>query len=337
LIKSNNSGTRIRILFLADTHIGLDWPVKPRIRRRRRGDDLYNNYLLALKPALKKQVDLVIHGGDLLNRSRLPQYIINRAFEPLLKIADQNIPVYVVPGNHEKSAFRLSLFEKHPSVFLFDHPRIFPFIKNGSKIYLCGLPFIRGNIRSQFPKLIATLFNQIDSQKPVLLCLHHPFDGAKVGPKNFTFFNRPDTINPKDIPFSVDAVLSGHIHRHQVLYFKDGDRQIPVIYPGSIERTSFVEQDEDKGYSIVEVCNTQIAHTFIKLPARPMYQINMDVRNYILSQFESKIDRIIREIPPDSILRIKIHNYAESELEGKLTNSVLRRMTPYSMNVDLLF
>ena len=34
----------IRILFLADTHLGFDLPVKPRINRRRRGIDFFKNY-----------------------------------------------------------------------------------------------------------------------------------------------------------------------------------------------------------------------------------------------------------------------------------------------------
>ena len=56
----------IRILFLSDTHLGIDWPLRPRVKRSRRGDDFWHNYLLALQPAFNKEVDLVIHGGDLL-------------------------------------------------------------------------------------------------------------------------------------------------------------------------------------------------------------------------------------------------------------------------------
>jgi len=42
----------IRILLLADSHLGFDLPVRPRVVRRRRGHDFLANYAAALKPAL---------------------------------------------------------------------------------------------------------------------------------------------------------------------------------------------------------------------------------------------------------------------------------------------
>ena len=58
----------IKILLLADTHIGFDSPLNPRITRRRRGDDFLRNFRIALEPALEGNVDLVVHGGDILYR-----------------------------------------------------------------------------------------------------------------------------------------------------------------------------------------------------------------------------------------------------------------------------
>jgi hypothetical protein len=213
--------------------IGIDWPQKPRVRRRRRGDDFYNNNLSALKSAFEKQVDLVVYGGDLLHRSRLPEYVIHRAFEPLLQVADLGVPVYVVPGNHERSVFRRTLFERHPPVLLFDHPKVYQFEKEGIALSLCGCPFYRGNIRSMFPELMKKITPRIDHDKTILLCLHHPFDGAKVGPKSFTFYNRADTINPTDTPEWIDVILSGYFHRRQVLRFRKNIKQIPLYYTGS--------------------------------------------------------------------------------------------------------
>jgi len=56
----------IRILFLADTHLGFDDPFRPRIQRRRRGSEFFANFKYALQPAVKGRVDYVVHGGDLL-------------------------------------------------------------------------------------------------------------------------------------------------------------------------------------------------------------------------------------------------------------------------------
>ncbi|MGQ0641794.1 MAG: metallophosphoesterase [Gemmatimonadaceae bacterium] len=92
----------IRILLVADTHLGFDLPVRPRIERRRRGHDFLANYATALQPALDGAVDLVVHGGDVFNRSRPVPSLAYQAFAPLMRVADAGVPVYVVPGNHER-------------------------------------------------------------------------------------------------------------------------------------------------------------------------------------------------------------------------------------------
>src|SRR5262245_37569040 len=51
----------IRILLLADSHLGFDLPTRERVRRRRRGHDFLANYATALEPALAGEVDLVVH------------------------------------------------------------------------------------------------------------------------------------------------------------------------------------------------------------------------------------------------------------------------------------
>ena len=104
----------LRVLLLADTHLGLDLPVRPRIERRRRGADFFANTVRALQPALRGEVDLVVHGGDLLFRSRVPPDLVQRAMAPLFEVADAGVPVYLVPGNHERGRIPYPLLARHP-------------------------------------------------------------------------------------------------------------------------------------------------------------------------------------------------------------------------------
>jgi exonuclease SbcD len=94
----------IRVLLLADTHLGFDFPLRPRVKRRRRGPDFFANTREALGPARRGEIDLVVHGGDLLYRSKVPAELVRMALEPLLEVADRGVPVVLVPGNHERSA-----------------------------------------------------------------------------------------------------------------------------------------------------------------------------------------------------------------------------------------
>jgi len=62
------AGALMRVLFVADTHLGFDLPARPRVDRRRRGPDFFACFVRALEPALRGEADVVVHGGDLLYR-----------------------------------------------------------------------------------------------------------------------------------------------------------------------------------------------------------------------------------------------------------------------------
>ncbi|MCJ7626326.1 MAG: hypothetical protein MUO76_22775 [Anaerolineaceae bacterium] len=80
-----------------------------------------------------------------------------------------------------------------------------------------------------------------------ILCMHQTVEGAQVGPSDFTFRYGADIIQGRDISDDFCVVLSGHIHRSQTLtHDLRGDHlAAPVVYPGSVERTSFAERYED--------------------------------------------------------------------------------------------
>jgi DNA repair protein SbcD/Mre11 len=259
----------IRILFLADSHIGFDLPQRPRVDRHRRGHDFLANYHTALGPAIRGEVDLVIHGGDVFDRSRPLPSTAYRALEPLRRIAASGVPVFIVPGNHERSRIPHARFGLHPNVHLFDRARTFTLDVRGHRIALAGFPYERDNVRARFPDLLRETGWEEHDAGSRLLCVHHCVEGATVGPANFTFTTAADVIRHRDIPTAFRAVLSGHIHRHQVLTRYLGRKiSTPVLYAGSIERTSTAELGERKGFMIVTLRDGGISWEFRELPTR---------------------------------------------------------------------
>ncbi|HNW60255.1 MAG TPA: metallophosphoesterase, partial [bacterium] len=230
----------VRILFLADTHLGFDAPLRPRVQRRRRGDDFYANYLAALQPAGDGAVDLVLHGGDMFFRSRVHPALVEAAFAPLLRIADLGIPVLIVPGNHERSNIPRSLLESHPGILIFDQPKTCLLTLHGRRVALAGFPNIRHDPRHGFIKAVENTGWRECAADIRLLCMHQTVEGAQVGVQNYTFRAGDEVIRGSDIPAGFTAVLSGHIHRHQVLTRDLAGRRLnaPVYYPGATERTS---------------------------------------------------------------------------------------------------
>src|SRR3954466_3607958 len=128
---------------LADSHLGFDLPTRARVGRRRRGYDFLANYAAALEPALHGEVDIVVHGGDVFDRPSIAPTTAYQAYEPLRRIADLGIPVFIVPGNHERSLLRHPPFGSHPLIHIFDAPRTFTWTVREAAIGLSGFPYER--------------------------------------------------------------------------------------------------------------------------------------------------------------------------------------------------
>ena len=270
----------IRIVLLADTHLGFDEPIRPRIDRRRRGPDFFANFERVLEGAREREADLVVHGGDLFFRSRVPPSIIDRVYRRLLRFAAGGIPLLIIPGNHERSMLPPSLFLQHPHLHVFHRPETKVLRLRETVVAVSGVPCARREARSRFPALLAeTRWSETPCDLR-LLCLHQAIEGATVGPGDFTFGAGADVIPRRDLPPEFDAVLSGHIHRRQILFRHrpDGTR-MPVVYPGSVERTSFAERQEPKGYFDLEISRSATGRRgpmkieFVPLPTRPMEEI----------------------------------------------------------------
>lgn len=332
---------RIRILLLADTHLGFDLPVRPRIDRRRRGHDFLANYATALQPALDGAVDLLVHGGDVFNRSRVVPSLAYQAFAPLVRVADAGVPVFVVPGNHERGRLPHLRFAQHPLIHIFDRPRTFVAGVRGARVALAGFPSERAEVRTKFNALVQATSWHTVSADVRLLCLHQAVEGATVGPGNFTFTSGADVIRGADLPGSFTAVLSGHIHRHQILTRDLRGRPLaaPVLYPGSIERCSFAEVDETKGYMIVEIaCYDDATHarwSFEPLPARPLVRHTLRANELTDSNLEVRLRSLIADVPADAVLTIRVEGMITEHAWRVLSAANLRSFAPSTMNVEL--
>jgi exonuclease SbcD len=331
-----------RILLVADTHLGFDMPFRPRIQRRRRGHDFFANFTRALQPALEGQVDLVVHGGDLLYRSKVPPVLVEMAMAPLVKVADHGVPVYIVPGNHERSRIPLHLWAMRPNLHIFDRPRTFLCPAGKGTIALSGFPFTR-KARDVFGELVeATKYRGIASDAHVL-CMHQTVEGAQVGPSDYTFRGGHDVIRGKDIPAAFSAILCGHIHRAQTLTHDLAWRPLgaPVIYPGSIERTSFAERFEGKHYVIVTLKlsgsgSGRVTETsFVPLPARPMVNLVLEARDLSSAALSNHLKDRLSTLDPDAIVRVQLQGRGADEARKVLSATRLRELAPPTMNISL--
>ena len=333
----------IKVLLLADTHLGFDLPSRPRVEKRRRGPDFFTNTRLALEPARCGQVDLVVHGGDLLYRSKVPPGLVIQALEPLLEVADRGVPVVLVPGNHERSSLPYPLLASHANLHILDQPKTVELELNETRLAVGGFPCERENIRDRFSGLVAecgVLGARADLR---FLCLHQTVEGSRV--KGYTFRSGAEIIRGRDIPTGLAAVFCGHIHRSQVLTRDLAGNRLaaPVLYPGSVERTSFAEQDEPKGYLILEFEAESSSggrlerSEFRDLPARPMFALTIDATGLGPEVLENEIREKLGRRQADAVVHLRIEGDLQPDSGRVIRAANLRRLHPVTMTVALRF
>lgn len=329
---------RVHLIFLSDTHLGFDYPLRPRAGICHRGEDFFRNFQMVLNFALDVRPDLVIHGGDLFFRSRVPGAIIDRTYQILNRFVRSGIPLCIVPGNHERSVLPQPLLIRHPNLLIFNRPRTYSIQGAQGTLSLTGFPYYGSGIRKNFTKILKTAGweNSLDHLR--ILCLHQLIAGATAGPHGYRFNTGSDVIRHADLPGDAHTILAGHIHRRQELSIHLKERRIPlpVFYAGSTERTSFAEKDERKGFYHLIFHHQQLSgwhleqKLFIPLPARPMVDLLID-RFYSPAEVEKALLYSIRLSGQQVIIRLNTRGKIQPGLRSCLRPDWLRERLPPSV------
>jgi DNA repair exonuclease SbcCD nuclease subunit len=329
----------MRVLFVSDTHLGFDLPARPRVDRRRRGPDFFACFEKALEPALRGEADVVVHGGDLLYRSRVPAWLVQRALAPLVRVADAGVPVLLLPGNHERSAIPYPLLAAHDNLHVFRAPETVVIERAGLRVAFAGIPYAR-SVRQAFPALLAATRCGEAAADARVLCLHQCVEGSVCGPPpGFTFRDGDDVVRASDLPGDVAVVLCGHVHRQQVLRSDLRGRPLPapVVYAGSVERTSFAERDETKGFVMATIGaggrgGRLLACELRPLPARPM-RVHELAETASVSGLERQIAAAVAAAPADVVLQLRVPEAVASA--EALRAARLRALAPPTANVSV--
>ena len=318
----------VRILHLADSHIGVDLPESPRSGRRRRGDDIVASYRSALALARRHEVKLVIHAGDVFNRSRPGPAVLAAAAGPLFDLAADGVHVVVVPGNHERSRLPQSLLWSHPNIHVIDRPRTLSLRFGDWRVALAGWPYVRRQAAERF----AGLLEETGWQRPTadlrILVVHQTFEAARCGANNYRFRSGPEVIERHQVPGGFDYVAAGHVHRHQVLDTGHPDGP-PIVYSGSPDRITLAERDEPKGAVLLEIDGGGLTFRFLPLAVRPMVLIPLNVSGLDRAQVCRRAAEALAEAPIGAlaVLRLTGATSAEVMRDIRLAQQ-LRRQRP---------
>jgi DNA repair exonuclease SbcCD nuclease subunit len=316
--------------FFSDTHLGYDYPLRSRSERRHRGDDFFANLRRVTDAVLSSKPDFVVHGGDVFDHPYIHSSVIDKAFLTLFEIADAGIPLFIVPGNHEKGNLPTSLFMQHPNIYIFDTPKTYRITCKGHQISISGFPYYYEGIRKDFSALQDRLLSDLSSDDLNILCMHQIVEGSKV--KHYTFKGNPDVIRTEELSDVFRCILSGHIHRYQLLQ-KPGSG-LSILYPGSTERTSYQEDEEEKGWCLLNFekkpYGYKFNHEFMTLPAKPLETLRFENRPYTENEIRNLIREKVKDIADDAVLRFQCEL---PETIYKISAKMLKEVIPHSISL----
>lgn len=148
--------------------------------------------------------------------------------------------------------------------------------------------------------------HSLSPDAPTVLAGHVTVQGAELAGSERTSLiaNDPKFTVGQLAVSPIDYVGLGHIHRAQN---RNPDGHPPVVYSGSIERVTFKEREEDKGFYRVDVnpeADPRTEVTFVHTEARPFVALQVDVRETD-TPTERILDAIANADVADAIVRVR--------------------------------
>ena len=341
---------------MADLHLGVSFKsVRGKNISKVVNKHILENVERAFRYAVNNSVDVVLIAGDIFNNLHVSLNYSYALASKLSLLYKHGIHTIIVAGNHdaprvrgihspltvlsqlgvEKVYYQESLPDKALKINL-----------NEGCLGVAPLPYFQSNERKYFQdqlsKLIRKLYADIKDCEFKILIGHYDVKGAKYSeddPYANSFYNitqiSPETLEPSLFNY----IALGHIHLHQVLKGYNN-----IFYSGSIDRMSFGEASEKKGFLDIELYEKPFQAKFIE-----SIPIKMHITPFLEVSETNPISSIIQYLDTVELenmlirIRVKADSVAWSLIKdsmGKLDRYLLEdrnvlgyRVDPYLRNV----
>ncbi len=327
----------MKILHTADIHLGSNTygRIDPETGLNTRLLDFKRCFEFMVRRGLDEDIDLFLFCGDAY-RTADPTPTQQKVFAECLKpVSDAGIPIVMITGNHDHpvsfgKASAIDIFGfVSGNVRLFRKPEKALVETRSGPLQLLAMPWpirstllskddhrkkspleIRDLIEQLYVDFIETAVQELDPALPTVLAGHFSVQGSEIaGSERTSLIAHEPRFTPGQLsPPPIDYVALGHIHRFQ-------DRRTdpeapPVVYCSSIERISFKEADDPKGFVLVTIetedGRKQTSYEFVETPARRFLALGVDARAAV-DPTERILQEIARHDVEDAIVRVRYH------------------------------
>ncbi|MBA7481156.1 3',5'-cyclic adenosine monophosphate phosphodiesterase CpdA [subsurface metagenome] len=346
----------MKILHFADLHLGVEsyGRIDPTTGLSSRLGDFLKALDQVVDYAIQNKVDLVLFCGDAY-KSREPSQTQQREFARRInRLSTNGIPIFLLIGNHDLPnaigrATSTEIFDTLAvkNVYVSNRPDIYRIPTNSGIIQIASLPWIRRSallskedtknldfdqinqrLQQVLTNIIAANIPKLDPKLPSILAAHVWVSSAQVGSERSMTIGQEHMLLLSNVANpAFDYIALGHIHKHQVL-----SHNPPIVYPGSLERLDFSEEEDNKGFYMVEIepdketGKRRVSFDFHQVTGRRFLTINIGIESpdaeptsTVLRAIAEQEDRV-----RDAIVRLSISLPAETE--GQLRDNDIRNM-----------
>ncbi len=344
----------MKILHFADLHLGVEsyGHINPETGLPTRLEDFLKALDQVVDYALENRVDLVLFCGDAY-KSREPGQTQQREFARRIKrLSTNGIPIFLLIGNHDLPnaigrATTTEIFDTLAvkNVYVSNRPDIYRIPTSNGTIQIVSLPWLRRSVllskedsknldfnqikqrlQQVLTNIIAASVAKLDPSLPAILAAHVWVSGAQIGSEKLMTLGQEHVLLPSNVAHpAFDYIALGHIHKHQVL-----SNNPPVVYPGSLERLDFSEENDDKGFYLIEIEPDQetgkrkVSFDFHPVSGRRFLTVNTAIEpkdteptSTVLRAIAEQGDKI-----RDAIVRLQIS--LPAQIEGQLRDNDIR-------------
>jgi exonuclease SbcD len=345
----------LKIIHFSDLHLGVEsyGRVDPATGISSRLLDFLNALDQVVDYALENSVDLVLFCGDAY-KSREPSQTQQREFAKRInRLSTSGIPIFLLIGNHDMpnaigKATTTEIFDTLAikNVYVSNKPDVYKIETKSGAIQVASLPWPRRStllskeetknlnfqqINEKIQQVLTNIINahvsKLDPGLPSILAAHVWVVGAKIGSERLMTIGQEHVLLPGNVANpAFDYIALGHIHKHQVI-----SENPPVVYAGSLERVDFGEEDDEKGFYLVEIepdeqtGNRRVSFDFHPVVGRPFRTINVNIEPEDTDP-TSTVLRAIQQDGEDKISGVvaRLQLSLPAELEGQLRDNDIR-------------
>ena len=355
----------MKIIHFADLHLGVETygHVNPESGLSSRLEDFLQALDRLVDCALAEKVDLVLFCGDAY-KTREPSQTQQREFARRIKrLSEGGIPLFMVTGNHDSPnalgrATATEIFDTLavPNVYVASRPGIHIIPTPSGELQIAALPWARrsallaredtknldfAQINERLQKVltgvIAQQVEKIDPGLPTILAAHVWVLNAKLSTEKSMSIGQEHMLLLSSIANPIfDYIALGHIHRGQSL-----NEMPPVVYSGSLERLDFGDENDEKGFYLIEILvdastkKRKTTYEFRPIKARRFFTLHVDIQetdlepnNEVFLKIMDNLDNI-----KDAIVRLEIS--LPSALSTRLRDNEIHSMAKqaYFLNI----